>query len=227
MLSSHRLGKYVLLGGIAILLLTGVFALPQPAHAQGVGCQFNILMYDTLILRSNPSWASAISTTLLTGETVCLTGRTADTTWFQVTRGGLIVGWGPANAFWANIPFSLLPVVGSTTTPPPTTGQTYVVQWGDTLFSIAQRFGVNWQALASANQIYGPYYPIYAGQVLVISTATTPPPTSGYTTYTVQRGEYLVSIARKYGLTWQALATANNIGYPYTIYTGQVLIIPR
>jgi len=226
MLSSHRLKKYVLLGGITILLLTGVFSVPHPAQAQGIGCQFNILMVDTLILRTNPSWASTISTTLLKGETVCLIGRTADTTWFQVTRSGAVVGWGPANAFWANIPFTVLPVVGSTTNPPPVTGQTYVVQWGDTLFSIAQRYGMNWQALAAANQIYGPYYPIYAGQTLVISAGTIPT-TPSYTTYTVQRGEYLVSIARKYGLTWQALATANNIGYPYIIYTGQVLIIPR
>ena len=45
-------------------------------------------------------------------------------------------------------------------------------------------------------------------------------------TYTVQRGDYLTALAERFGTTWQELAAANNIGYPYTIYPGQVLSVP-
>jgi LysM repeat protein len=39
----------------------------------------------------------------------------------------------------------------------------------------------------------------------------------------VQRGEYLVQIAREFGLNWQTLASINNIGYPYVVHPGQVI----
>lgn len=60
--------------------------------------------------------------------------------------------------------------------PPPTSG-TYVVQPGDTLTKIAQRFGTTVQALVQANNIANPNL-IYVGQVLVIpgGGGTTPPP---------------------------------------------------
>lgn len=44
--------------------------------------------------------------------------------------------------------------------------------------------------------------------------------------YTVNSGEYLYSISHKFGISWQDIAKANNIGYPYTVYPGQQLIIP-
>jgi uncharacterized protein YvpB/LysM repeat protein len=44
--------------------------------------------------------------------------------------------------------------------------------------------------------------------------------------YTVQRGDYLMALARRFGTTWQELAELNSIGYPYTIFTGQVLQLP-
>ena len=53
-------------------------------------------------------------------------------------------------------------------TPSPTpTPTTYVVQPGDTLGEIADRFGVDVEALAAANDITDPGL-IYAGQTLVI-----------------------------------------------------------
>lgn len=47
------------------------------------------------------------------------------------------------------------------------TGWAYVVQYGDTLFKISQRFGVNMYALAQNNNIYN-LNRIYAGQTLYI-----------------------------------------------------------
>jgi LysM repeat protein len=53
-------------------------------------------------------------------------------------------------------------------------------------------------------------------------------PASLYTgeTYTVQRGDYLIALAERFGISWQELAARNNIRYPYMIYPGQVLEVP-
>ncbi|MER3457855.1 MAG: N-acetylmuramoyl-L-alanine amidase, partial [Chloroflexota bacterium] len=59
------------------------------------------------------------------------------------------------------------PTTAPTTAPG---GQTYTVQPGDTLFSIALSFGLTVEELAQANQITDPST-IYAGQVLIIPSA--------------------------------------------------------
>lgn len=43
--------------------------------------------------------------------------------------------------------------------------------------------------------------------------------------YTVQKGDYLIKIAKKYGVKWTDLAKKNNIKFPYIIKVGQVLEI--
>lgn len=45
-------------------------------------------------------------------------------------------------------------------------------------------------------------------------------------TYTVQRGDTLTAIAKKYGTTVEALVASNGIKNKNLIYTGQVLTIP-
>jgi LysM repeat protein len=44
--------------------------------------------------------------------------------------------------------------------------------------------------------------------------------------HTVQRGETLSNIARRYGTTWQVVARANGLANPNQIYAGQKLKIP-
>lgn len=137
---------------------------------------------------------------------------------------------------------------GSVATPvggSPTGGTTYIVQRGDTLFRIAQRFGTTVSAIASANGITNATL-IYPGQRLIIpgasgtpivipttapgnpprATATPVSGTSSGGTHVVQRGETLFRIALRYGVTVQALQQANNIQNPNLIFAGQVLIIP-
>ena len=211
---------------IAVLLTVALLAAFAPAigtaQAQGTaGCPILITMYDTLYVRSGPSWQSNIVATLVAGNLICLTGRNNETTWLQLSQqNGTVIGWAPANAFWTTRPVSTLPVTSGGPTPPPTTppptpppGQTtYVVQAGDTVFSIAQRFGITIPALVAANNI-GADYRIYIGQVLVIPGATTPPPTDTVS-YTVQRGDYLVKIGLQFGVDWRTIAQINNIQYP-------------
>jgi LysM repeat protein len=105
--------------------------------------------------------------------------------------------------------------------PPTTGGGVHIVQPGETLASIAARYGTTWTALASANNIYNPNA-IYAGQRLVIPAG--PPPAPRY--YTVQQGDGIYGIARRYGVSPQAIITANSLWNANLIYPGQVLLIP-
>ena len=122
--------------------------------------------------------------------------------------------------------------VEPTATPPPpavTGGCYYVVCRGDTLFSIARRFGTTTGAIAQANGLSNPRY-IRAGQRLLIPgdySACVPSSTApGATVYIVRRGDTLYSIARRYHTTVAAIAWANGIANPHRIWVGQRLIIP-
>ncbi len=118
-------------------------------------------------------------------------------------------------------------VVGSYPPPqPPPQPTYYIVRYGDTLASIARRFGTTWTAIAQANNIYNPNR-IYAGMYLIIPSGTPPtpqPPT--IIQYYVRPGDTLASIAREFGTTWTAIAQYNNISNPNLIYWGMLLNIP-
>ncbi len=112
--------------------------------------------------------------------------------------------------------------------------QTHVVQPGENLFRISLRYGVSLQSLVQANNIANPSL-IFAGQRLIIPGAgpapgpapdPQPQPAPGGS-YTVQRGDTLGAIARRFGTTFQAIARANNIANPNLIYPGQQLTIPE
>lgn len=106
----------------------------------------------------------------------------------------------------------------------------YTVQSGDTLGSIARRFGTTVQELVRTNNLANPDQ-LTVGQKLTVpgsgggSNVTVPAAGQGKS-YTVQRGDTLLSIARRFGLTVKQLQTANNISNPDRIYPGQKLVIP-
>ena len=109
----------------------------------------------------------------------------------------------------------------------PSTGSTvtYVVQRGDTLYSLARRYGTTVEAIATANGIANPNQ-IRVGQTLTIPSSGSPPPPSGGTTYVVQPGDNLFRIALRYNMSYLYLASYNGITDPSRIYVGQVLRIP-
>jgi murein DD-endopeptidase MepM/ murein hydrolase activator NlpD len=100
----------------------------------------------------------------------------------------------------------------------------HIVQRSETLFSIAQRYGLTVDAITHANGIPDPRQ-IYIGQRLVIpgvnseADAETAP-------YLVQVGDTLASIARRHYTTWQRLVQVNGLLSPNAIYAGQVIKVP-
>jgi len=102
----------------------------------------------------------------------------------------------------------------------------YVVKRGDTLSRIALVYHTTVQALVNANHIANPRL-IYVGQVLRIpGPAWCPPPPRHMRLYTVQWGDTLLRIARRFGISWQSIASANGLANPNRIFAGQHLWIP-
>jgi LysM repeat protein len=120
-------------------------------------------------------------------------------------------------------PTATPPEATAAPTLPPTTCNRYVVRRGDTLYSIARRYGVSVWELAAYNNISN-IHRIYVGQVLIIPGTEAAPAPGDY--YVVKRGDTLYSIARRYGVSVWQLAAYNNIRNPNRIYVGQAIHIP-
>ena len=109
--------------------------------------------------------------------------------------------------------------------------QTYLVQAGEWVISIANKFGVDPNELIERNELQYPY-DLNIGQEIIIpagggpSTGATNTPMTGGREYIVQTGEWIYSIARKFGVDPQTIIDANSLEFPYTIYPGDVLHIP-
>jgi LysM repeat protein len=113
----------------------------------------------------------------------------------------------------------------------------HVIQYGDSLGTIATRYGMTLRQLMDLNGIQNPNL-IYAGQRLIVTPntdSTAPAETTSDlpvsivpsgTTHTVQDGERLSQIAQLYGVSWLAIAELNGITDPNLIQAGQVLTIP-
>jgi len=133
----------------------------------------------------------------------------------------------------------LLPVTARAESTSP---RTHVVYDGQRLGSIAKRYGVSVDAICTANELR-PTDPLKPGQELVIPArgdrdgtrahastphdgtrrrnATEPP-----ATHRVESGQRLDSIARRYGVTVEALRRANQLPVKSVIRPGQILRIP-
>ncbi|GBG95848.1 endolysin [Ligilactobacillus salitolerans] len=95
--------------------------------------------------------------------------------------------------------------------------QYYTVRSGDSLSSIAAKYGTTYSRLASLNGISNPNY-IYVGERLKVTGSA-----SVSRVYVVKSGDSLSAIANKLGATVSALQSKNNIKNANLIYTGQKL----
>lgn len=94
----------------------------------------------------------------------------------------------------------------------------YTVRRGDTLFSIARRFGTTIDSIVAMNSLRNPDL-IYAGERLRIRRMA-------LKTYTVKKGNTLWAIARRFGTSVSVLAQLNQLENPDIIYQGQILQLP-
>jgi len=123
------------------------------------------------------------------------------------------------------IPGGKSPGTGHTPGGPTTSGGTYTVQQGDSMWAISERLGITLQALKDANpQVRPPDFRINAGDILKISGGK--PGGSRY--YTVVSGDSLYIIANAHGVSLEALKAANPQVQPpqFLINVGQVITIP-
>lgn len=122
---------------------------------------------------------------------------------------------------------------------------TYRVKGGDTVSGIAVRYGLATASVLALNGL-GWKSIIFPGQILRLSTAaksTSPAPKTpapakpapaksgatppaGATTYTITRGDTISGIASRFGVSTQAILTANALGWSTIIYPGQRIVIP-
>ena len=102
----------------------------------------------------------------------------------------------------------------------PEVSDTYIVQKGDSLWSIANKFNMTVSKLKNLNNLTNNLLSI--GQVLKIKDSSN----NGKKTYTVQKGDSLWVIANKYGITTEELKSYNNLT-SNLLSIGQVLKIPQ
>ena len=98
---------------------------------------------------------------------------------------------------------------------------TYTVKSGDSLWKIANGYGVTVNELKSLNDLTSDILSI--GQVLKIPSSSSS--NSSGSTYTVKAGDSLWNIANKYGITVDELKNLNNLS-SNTLSIGQTLKVP-
>ena len=95
----------------------------------------------------------------------------------------------------------------------------YVVRSGDTLWLLSERYGTTVDAIKALNGLTGDT--LHIGQILKIPSSQVSP----YFEYTVQSGDSLWLLSRRYGTTVDAIKALNGLTGD-TLHIGQILKIP-
>jgi murein DD-endopeptidase MepM/ murein hydrolase activator NlpD len=169
-----------------------------------------------------PPWQGEIEHVVQSGETLFRIAQT-----YGVTVDDIVAANNLTNRDIIHVGQRLTIPVAATEIPS-LPGQTahYVVQVGDTLTLIAQRFATTVEAVAQANGILNPNL-IVVGQTLTVPVSPgAPAPAPQTVVHVVQAGETLARIALRYGVTAWSIAQANDLSNPNVIHVGQRLVIP-
>jgi peptidoglycan endopeptidase LytE len=191
---------------------------------------FQLFILVAVLLASFASANSAFaagcgtSVTVISGDTLRKIADRCGTTLSALRLANPEIGWG--NLIYPNqvllLPGAILPGNDGY--------DTYTVMRGDTLKSLATRFGTSVDILLSLNNSITNVNLIYEGQRLVVPSGQgvpVPPPTTGGQTYYAQGGDTLRKIAAKFNTTVDAILKVNpQITNPNLIYVGQAITIP-
>jgi LysM repeat protein len=120
---------------------------------------------------------------------------------------------------------------GSVAPPPP--GGKHVVRAGDTLWEVANKYGLTVAQLTAANPGVSPDT-LRVGQTIAIPSKTSPVPSAASTganagiagAYTIKANDTLWDIASRHGLFVNDLISANPGVDPQRLMAGQILLIP-
>jgi len=194
---------------------------------------FQLFVLVAVLLASFASTSSAFaagcgtSVTVVRGDTLYKIANRCGTTVSALRLANPEIGWG--NLIYPNqvlhLPGAILGSDGNLFI--------YIVARGDTLKSLATRFGTTVDALLAANKNITNANVIYEGQRLTVNVApttpppATPPPAPGGQTYYALKGDTLRKIAAKFNTTVDAILKVNpKISNPNLIYVGQAITIP-
>lgn len=186
--------------------------------------------------------ASAPTTyTVVAGDTVSsIAGRYGLATASVLALNGL--GWKTVIFAGQSLKLTASGAVPIVKAPIATPTSRYSIQKGDTIGGIAAKFGLGTQTLLSANGL-GWSSIIYPGQTIaipgrsavasvvssqqrIVETSAVSPSTAVPVTYTIASGDTVAAIAAKFGVTSQAILTANNLTWSSIIYSGHTIAIP-
>lgn len=135
-------------------------------------------------------------------------------------------------AAWAQDGQGTAPATPPATSPPAANTTTiHVVQRGETLFRIAQRYGTTVEAIAQANGLKD-VTQLQVGQRLLIPNVAPSAPDAAPgtlpgspTEYVLQPGDSLINLSLRYGTSIAAIARQNNIVNPAQLYVGLSLAL--
>jgi LysM repeat protein len=172
-----------------------------------------------------PGESGETSHTVGPGET--LAGIAAS---YGVTVTDLIDANGLSNPdlLWIGQLISIPGGQDSSTGPEQTIVGSHLVAAGETLASIARRYGTTVEAIAQVNGITNPSQIFVGTQLTIAEGLATPAPSEpmGTSLHTVEAGETLAAIASRFGTSVQALIATNGIENPDLIKAGQQLSVP-
>ncbi len=213
----------------------------KPAKAKSDTAATARALVDAASARIAGGGASAVgSYTVQAGDTVAaIAGRHGVSTASVLALNGL--GW--KSLIFPGQVLKLSVGASAVATPSAQQGGRYTIVTGDTVSRIAARFGVPVAAVLSANGL-GWSSIIYPGQTIAIPSAPAPAPAPAIelvsettptvkpapapvaSSYTIQAGDTISSIASRFGVTIQAVFDANGLSASSIIYPGRSLVIP-
>ncbi|MDL1953064.1 M23 family metallopeptidase [Candidatus Uhrbacteria bacterium UHB] len=217
--ASHRYLFHAIVAGMTVITI-GLNLLGHTAKAQDIGQ--NSLLYAMVAGEDNRSTEESVNPDTLAHDT----RHTAESSLVAIPDIDFMyddVDEPPLTTVYA--PGTLVANYAAHTPDEPagpsserTKTETYVVQHGDTLGVIAQRFGVNIGTILWANNRSETQY-IRPGDTLRI------PPVSGVL-ITTKKGDTLLSLANKYGSTVGEIIRANRLPQDETLPVGIEIVLP-